>query len=219
MKKGKLANHYTTGITLKINSCLDCKKQITCYSKRCFKCAIKVLWKSRKNNNWHPGNYKGGFSHCIDCGKQTHSWVAKRCASCASKIKARNNWKNKKYRNKIIKVLLLNQQKVIKSIHIKPNKPEKILIKLLNKTNFRYVGNGKIMINRFNPDFIDKKQKLIIELFGDYWHNLPGYKERDMRKLKIYKKYGYKTLIIWEHELKNISKLMYKIKTFMKRSL
>jgi very-short-patch-repair endonuclease len=216
MKKGKLANHYINGITLKKHRCLDCNKKISCYSKRCFECAIKELWQRRKRKDWHPKNYKGGFSYCISCGKQTHSWVAKRCVSCASKIKATNSWKKPLFRKQMTKTLLNNQQKIIKTLHLFPNKPEKILISILPKS-FEYVGNGKIMIDRFNPDFIDIKNKKIIELFGDYWHNLTVYKERDKRRLKMYRKQEYKTLIIWEHELENINKVLLKINRFRKR--
>ena len=217
MGKGKSANHYTNGITLKKNKCLNCNKEITCYSKRCFKCAIKELWRKRKaNKTWHPKNYKGGFSYCIDCKKQTHSWVAERCASCASKIKAINSWKNPLFRKQMIEVLLANQQKIIKIIHLFPNKPEKILISVLPK-QFKYVGNGKIMIGRYNPDFIDIKNKLIIELFGDYWHNLPNYKKRDKRRLITYKKLGYRTLVIWEHELRDINNILLKVNKLRKK--
>lgn len=51
-------------------------------------------------------------------------------------------------------------------------------------------------------------------MYGDYWHNLSVNKERDQRKLETYKKYGYETLIIWEHELKNLNKVEKKVLTF-----
>lgn len=189
--------------------CIDCHKEIRPVSKRCIKCLIKY----RKSIHWKPGNYKGGFKKCIDCGRKLHSYSAKRCISCASKIKSANNWKNPKFRKKVIKILIKNQQKIIKIIHNSPNLIEKKLMTLIPK-NFIFVGNGKIMIDRFNPDFIDKKNKKIIELYGDYWHNLPNYIERDKRRLKSYKKYGYKTLVIWEHELKDLNKIRDKIYNF-----
>jgi very-short-patch-repair endonuclease len=60
----------------------------------------------------------------------------------------------------------------------------------------KFVGDRSLIIKGFNPDFINKKQKKIIEMFGDYWHNLPDWRKRDKRKLRIYKKLGYKVLII-----------------------
>ena len=216
MKSGKFANHYTNGVTLKSHYCIECHKKVTCYSKRCFKCAIKKLWSDRKCSNWHPKNFNGGFTCCVDCGKQTHSWVAKRCMSCANKIKAKNSWRRPKFREKMIKILLNNQQKAIQGLVLHPNKPEKVLLQIL-PNSFVFVGNGKKMIDRFNPDFIDEKNKKIVEMYGDYWHNLKSYKERDLRRLKAYKKAGYALLIIWEHELKDASKVKQKVKEFYGR--
>jgi len=165
-------------------------------------------------------------NHCLDCGKKI-KYNSKRCYKCANTKKLNpqygkhqtdktknkiskasiKNWTNPVYRDKVIKLSNLG-------MHLRPNTPEKILHKLLPKS-FKYVGNKNFRIDRYNPDFVDLKQKKIIELFGDYWHNLDSYKERDKRKLKIYKEYGYKTLIIWQRELKNINKVINKIKRFI----
>lgn len=85
----------------------------------------------------------------------------------------------------------------------KPTKPEILLSNLIKENNlpFNYVGDGQVMIGGFNPDFLSKNPKHIIEVFGDYWHNLHSAIEKDKRRLETYSKYGYKTLIIWEHEL------------------
>lgn len=103
-----------------------------------------------------------------------------------------------------------------------PNKPEKLIIKIIRENNlyFYYVGDGKIwfigITQHFNPDFINKEKKLIIELFGDYWHNRKDSKIRDIERLETYSKYGYKTLIIWDYELKNPESVLNKIKEFVK---
>ena len=101
----------------------------------------------------------------------------------------------------------------------KPNKPEKVMINLFKENDlpFNYVGDGKIWFrgqnSAFNPDFLSKNPKHIIELFGDYWHR--NTKKRDKERLKTYSKYGYKTLVIWEHELKNHNKVINKIRNFV----
>lgn len=108
----------------------------------------------------------------------------------------------------------------IKSHSIKPTKPEIKLNRLLKNNNFfyKYVGNYKFWINGYNPDFINcNGQKKIIEMFGDYWHNLPKQKLKDEVKLKIYNQYGYQTLIIWEHELKDLKKVLEKVTQFDKQ--
>lgn len=97
----------------------------------------------------------------------------------------------------------------------KKTKPERQVGKLLEDTNFEFVGNGAVHIGHFIPDFIDKKNNLIIEVYGDYWHNLPRYVDADKRRLVTYKKLGFRTLIIWEHELKDLRVVKQKIKEFI----
>ena len=110
---------------------------------------------------------------------------------------------------------------IMKVLKIKPNKPEKAIRKVLNKVlpkEYRYVGNGKVILDGFNPDFINcNGQKKIIEMYGDYWHNRPDWSKRDIRRIRAYKKLGYKTLIIWEHELKDLNKVTSKILRFNKK--
>ena len=103
---------------------------------------------------------------------------------------------------------------------ISPNKPEKLMIDLIEKNNmpFNYVGDGKVWFEgetqSFNPDFLSKNPKHIIELFGDYWHKNTQIKDKE--RLDTYHKLGYKTLVIWEHELKNTNQIIEKIKEFIK---
>jgi very-short-patch-repair endonuclease len=59
---------------------------------------------------------------------------------------------------------------------------------------------------------------LIIEAFGSYWH---GEKRTGMtneeavaERTEHFAKYGYKTLVIWENEMKNISNVRIKILEF-----
>jgi G:T-mismatch repair DNA endonuclease (very short patch repair protein) len=113
---------------------------------------------------------------------------------------------------------------------IKPSSIEKTLTAIIDKIApaFKYNGNFSIMIGRKNPDWIDTKNKKIIELFGCYTHgcdiHFPASKHRkfqsntyaEMDKVNYFASYGYKTLIIWEHELSNIDKAKIKIKEFSK---
>ncbi len=105
--------------------------------------------------------------------------------------------------------------------HKIPNKPEKQMIKIIKENNlpFNYTGNGAIWFrgqnHSFNPDFLSKNPKHIIEIFGDYWHNLLRIKKRDIERIGTYKKYGYKTLVIWENELKNPNQVIEKINKFV----
>jgi len=43
---------------------------------------------------------------------------------------------------------------------------------------------------------------IMIEAHGDYWHNLPKSKARDIRKARWAKDHGYQLVVLWEHEIK-----------------
>jgi hypothetical protein len=119
-------------------------------------------------------------------------------------------WQNKEYKEKQIK-------KLGKALHIHPNKPETIILNLLEELypgQWKFTGDFSFVINGKNPDFVNcNGQKKIIEFFGDYWHK--GENPEDRRA--IFSPFGYDTLIIWGRELKNISRIKFKIHCFMER--
>ena len=98
--------------------------------------------------------------------------------------------------------------------HVKQNKIEKKLEDTINKTlpnEYKFVGHGEVVIAGKCPDFINiNGQKKIIELYGDYWHRDQDPQDR----IDLFKQYGYDTLIIWEHELKDVDKLKIKLNEF-----
>lgn len=116
-------------------------------------------------------------------------------------------WSNADYRNKQIKMLR-------KSSSIRPTRPEKIVLQIcqLNNLPFNYVGDGKVIINGFNPDFIDKDSRKIIEVNGFYWHNLPENRKRDILKKSIFRRMGYAILFLKELDIyKNPQKIVEKL--------
>ena len=94
----------------------------------------------------------------------------------------------------------------------KPNKKEQQLQSILDKffpNEWLYVGNGEIRIENYYPDFINiNSKKLIIELFGEHWHTNP---DRDQKRINTFSRYGYKTLIIWDKELKELPRVAQKV--------
>lgn len=100
------------------------------------------------------------------------------------------------------------------SNRIKPNKAEKKMIRLFENNNlpFKFVGDGQVVIAGKIPDFINYNGgKQIIEFFGDYWHK----PEEEEERKKIFAGFGYETLIIWEHELKDEALLLKRIETWI----
>jgi len=194
------------------------------------------------NNEICYNNFKYGQKQCRSCSKklknhpffnkhhteETKKILSKRMSGENNPLGMKNKHHVKESKLKMSKKLLElwqtkefrenNIKAVCKSKKLSPNKPEKCLNKLLNKLflkEYKFVGDGKLVVGCFCPDFVNiNGQKKIIELYGDYWHNLPEVLKRDKRRKITYTKYGYKTLIIWEHELKDLNKVENKIKDF-----
>jgi G:T-mismatch repair DNA endonuclease (very short patch repair protein) len=126
------------------------------------------------------------------------------------RIAGKKRWQNPRYREKQLTAMF-------KGLDIKPNKPEQLLNKLLQElfpNEYKYVGDGSVIIGYKNPDFINVNgQKKIIELYGDYWHR----NDNPQKRIDLFSKHGYQTLIIWEHELKDIEKLRTKLERFNAR--
>lgn len=100
----------------------------------------------------------------------------------------------------------------------RPNNQEKFVLKLLNQlfpNKWKYTGDFSYIINGKNPDFVNFEQNKIIEFNGYYWHKKDVMGERE----KIFAKSGYKTMIIWDYELKNIELLKRKIVLFHERRI
>ena len=90
-------------MTVKNNRCIDCRKLIGKYSKRCYSCASKyrltVLHPQNGKNNF---NYKTGIKFkifcCIDCGVKISQWSGiygdHRCSNCNYKFHTGENHHN-----------------------------------------------------------------------------------------------------------------------------
>jgi len=78
------------------------------------------------------------------------------------------------------------------------------LISIACPREYKYTGNGKVIINGLCPDYTNRNgKKKVIEVFGDYWHN----GENPQIKIDKYSEFGFDCLVIWEHELKEKSEL------------
>ena len=101
-----------------------------------------------------------------------------------------------------------------KSLHLKPNKPEIQLNKILQKlfpNEYKYVGDLSFILGGKNPDFMNVNgQKKLIELYGDYWHKDDNPQDRK----DLFKQFGFDTLVVWEKELKDRESLNVKLNTF-----
>jgi hypothetical protein len=116
-------------------------------------------------------------------------------------------WADPEWRDKVIK---LQRQ----GAHVHPNKAEMALAVLLDLNypgEWKFVGDGALIIGGKNPDFarVDGKKELI-ELFGNFWHK----GENPQDRIDLFDKYGFRTLVVWEEELKCLEDVSTRIATF-----
>lgn len=127
----------------------------------------------------------------------------------------KRKWEDPAYRDDITR-------KVAIELKRKPNKLEKNLSLILQKiipNEYKFVGDGQFILAGRNPDFINiNGQKKIIELFGDYWHGpeIQGVskEQHEQDRKERFIEYGYRTLIIWEYELKDVKELQKRLLSF-----
>lgn len=83
--------------------------------------------------------------------------------------------------------------------HQYPNNEEKKLIRFFNKWNlpFKYVGDGSFKIDGKCPDFVNEERKLIIEFFGELWHE----DSDELKRIDFFNQHGWKCLIVWGKEV------------------
>ena len=110
---------------------------------------------------------------------------------------------------------------------IRPTLPEKQLIDLFANhfPQFKYNGDGRlgVTLGGLTPDFVNVNgKKQVIEVFGDYWHSPKvlgdKWKGSELGKIMAYNSVGWDCLIIWEHELKELTEeqILEKISNFQK---
>lgn len=94
-------------------------------------------------------------------------------------------------------------------------KPEQLVYKLLKQMgySYRWTGGGQGRVERFVPDFMHRRFKRIVEVYGNYWHGEHN-RLKDASRIRTLKREGYKVLVIRQPELKNEGRLMGKIKRF-----
>jgi len=179
----------------------------------------------KKNSASHEGKSLEEKGHKPDCS----------CSFCGARRGELKGDKNPSKRPEVMAKIALSvteswkkPERVAKQIQancIRPNKAEKFLDELFQQffpNQIKYIGDGKdkdSIIGGKCPDFIfTDGQKKIIELFGDYWHGeertgVPN-DQHERERIDLFAKCGYQTLVIWEHELKDVGKLRKKTMKF-----
>lgn len=105
--------------------------------------------------------------------------------------------------------------KVEKGLHKRPTKDEEKLIDFFARycPSFRYNGNFELKVNPDGliPDFVDIRNRRIVEYFGDFRHT----EEEAEKKTARYAREGWNCLILWPDDLKDKWALIAKLTKFI----
>lgn len=129
----------------------------------------------------------------------------------------KDRWKDNKYRKHITKILRDNTKKnACKKRSYLEEKFEGFLMKEGLIKGIDYKTNDFLCINKLRayPDFKFEKQKLIVEIDGDYWHNNPEVIKRDSYKNKIWQENGWTVI---RYTGKQVNNEFEKVKDSFKR--
>lgn len=110
---------------------------------------------------------------------------------------------------------------ILKGLLRRPTKLEQKFMRIIEKNRllFKYVGDGKIIINGKCPDFIDcDGSKRVVEVFGRVWHDpkmsfkeIP-YHQTEQGTIEHYSKYGFKCTVLWDNEFGNEELVLAKLR-------
>ena len=155
----------------------------------------------------------GKFVHCAHCGKMIYR----------PKIDIRHlNFCSHGCQGKVLRPSQNQIRNALLANRKKPNKLELSLDTILQEhfpAQFAYNGNLScgVMLRSLVPDFVNVNgQKMVIELFGDYWHGdektANRWKATEFGRKAVYSQLGFKCAVIWEHELSDPCLVIQKIK-------
>ena len=118
----------------------------------------------------------------------------------------------------------IQERRIKNSLKALMKRPTKLEQKFINffkkhKISFNYCGDGSLLIGFKNPDFVESNGKKIcievcnkveksIKRKGRSYHS---WQEYEKQRIKYFNRYGWKSLVLWQEELKDEEKMIKKI--------
>ena len=191
----KNSSAWNKGLTKETDS------RVSAYAKKhlgykCTKETREKLSIARRKHQW--------FSICKECGRPKGYNRSSLCVFCAAKFRIKNypNGMTGRKLSEVHKFALLSGLE-----RNKQTKPESIVSGILKfmfspYEVFRYSGNSKFWIRlssgkHRNPDFTNRFQNKVIEVFGRYWHK----PEEETKIIREYKQVNWDCLVIWDDDI------------------
>jgi hypothetical protein len=139
-------------------------------------------------------------------GKSSNKYWTSQEAREHQRQEMKRVWSDPEYKSRVVRNTVKANQK-------SPNIPETIILDVLDTffpNEWIFVGNNEeYEMHGKLPDFLHKENKWVIEHFGDYHHSNDNHNIKHHQTYKgtmaFYYDWGYKPLIIWEHDVKKLS--------------
>jgi len=189
-----------------------------------------AAWKSVNECGENNHNYSKIKVNCFMCGNET--WKKKSQAERHQNHFCSHKCKDAYYKSQENRSSMRKQMLKTLSTYPRRTKPEKFIKNILETLSIQY-GEQVVIGKKFCVDFL--VGRLVIEVFGDYFHANPikygeGLKPldriqkknilNDNRKIKYLEKCGYRVLVIWEHEIEQEPLLVkQKLKQYCKEAM
>ncbi len=175
-------------------------------------CSRECYWMSKRGPNYSP---RPKINQCDRCGVLLESPTAKFCDECRPIHTSEVHSVPRPYAVKRTQVpcatcgVLVwrepNQLRTRPTTYCsrecvrlgRVSSIERTVAEELERRQLLY--DAQMKVGQWWPDFI--VGQTIIEVDGDYWHNLPGASERDRRKDQFYQENGFDVIRIWGHEV------------------
>jgi len=146
-----------------------------------------IPWVKGKRKEEFPQLSKGGNRKGYVTSEKTKRLLRKR---------TKELWKDPLYAKKCLRRRI-------------PSYPEQIFMDLCKE--FRYVGNGALVIDGKNPDFVDSTGTKLVEIWGEHWHQ--GQNPQD--RIDFFRLRGYQCLIVKALELRYPEQVLTKVRKFV----
>lgn len=147
------------------------------------------LYVKEKKNSRHVAQELGVSYDAVKNRLREFGWARSTKESCSST--------EFKEQMRQIRIKTLISKPVVES----PNKLERVVYDALDNLGPSYKKQIPLF-NKFVVDVLFPKNKLVLEIFGRYWHEMSINKKKDFSKKRYLIKCGYKVEEIWDYEIK-----------------
>ncbi|WP_142383656.1 hypothetical protein [Bacillus sp. V5-8f] len=219
-------------------TCLICKKDyytIPSLYDKSKTCSVNCQhkWQSKFLIRENANNYKGGkYLNCLVCGTEFYAYkyqVENNLTKFCSVACKQENWKKDVITKDVFKKKRYEGILKHRQMFPKETKPEEIVRVWLEEKGFVKdidFAQEQGLFHKYIADFWFIGTRIVIEVYGDYWHGNPEkygdkdgltpldkhqkYQRRyDIERLKDFEKHNFKVLVLWENDLKHsINQLM-----------